>query len=218
MTGLLIKDWKLLKNQGRFFLFMLVIAVTVILAGPEGYSNFMTSYMTFVFSIFVLSTLSYDSYDNGMAFLMSLPVSRKTYVREKYVFGLLMVFSSWMITVSLRLAVYSVRFSQAEAWELFPADLVYLVIVLIFIGYSLPVRMRYGSEKGQMISFAVLGVLAFTFVGLVRSDQGRILLSSFQSDFAVPPKWIGGVLLLCCALFWGISYRISVGIMEKKEF
>ena len=106
MKGLLIKDWKLLKNQGRFFL-MILAASLIPLFFSQNYVNFITSYLTFIFSVFVLSTLSYDSYDNGMIFLLSLPVSRRIYVQEKYLFSLLLASGAWLVSLILRVSVFS---------------------------------------------------------------------------------------------------------------
>ena len=52
-------------------------------------STFVVSYFTMIASMFVLSTISYDEYDNGYAFLFSMPFSRTSYVKEKYVFSIL---------------------------------------------------------------------------------------------------------------------------------
>ena len=215
MTGLLIKDWKLLKNQGRFFIFVLLFGVLIMAVGSQSHSNFITSYMTFIFSIFVLSTLSYDSYDNGMAFLMSLPVSRKTYVKEKYVFGLMLTAGAWLVTVLARQAIVYLRFSPAEGRELLQMDMVYLLLVLIFVAYSLPVRIKYGAEKGQMISAGILGAICFGVFFLVGSQAGRERLTAFLPRVPVDSWLLWAGTGLFCAISWAVSFRISVRIMEK---
>ena len=103
MKGLLIKDWKLLRNQGGYFSTVFLIVILIMSIGSVSTTGFMISYMTFLFSVFVLSTLSYDSHDNGMAFLMSLPVERKTYVKEKYLFAIFLSSGSWIISILLRM-------------------------------------------------------------------------------------------------------------------
>ncbi|MCI8660972.1 MAG: ABC-2 transporter permease [Lachnospiraceae bacterium] len=218
MTGLLIKDWKLLKNQGRFFVLVLIFTLFFLIVGASSYTGFMTSYMTFVFSIFVLSTLSYDSYDNGMAFLMALPVSRKIYIKEKYVFGLLLIFGSWLLTMFARQLVYCLSISPVDNSGLLQIDLIYLFIVLLFIAYSLPVRIKFGAEKGQMISFCTLGVFAFSIFFLARSPLFREKLLVVLSVFLTSSWKILGGMFLLCAVIWCISYKLSVKILEKQEF
>ena len=84
MSGLLIKDWKLLKRQGRYYGMVLILVCAMIFVGSKSYSSFITSYLTFMISMFAISSFSYDELDNGMAFLMALPSGRKHYVQAKY--------------------------------------------------------------------------------------------------------------------------------------
>ena len=90
MKGLLIKDFQLMKNQGK-----ILIAIFVVIAAfgiiADGNSSFLTAYITIFLALFTTSTISYDEYDSGYLFLFTLPVSRRGYVTEKYVFGILSV-------------------------------------------------------------------------------------------------------------------------------
>ena len=78
MKGLLIKDFKLLKNQKQFFLIIGLITFMFLVTNDSPY--FTITYATMMFSMFTMSTISYDEYDNGAAYLFSLPISRKGYV------------------------------------------------------------------------------------------------------------------------------------------
>ena len=88
MTGLLIKDFRLLKVQKNFFTLIVFILLGMILFSEDNF--FAVSFATFIFSLFSTSTVSYDEFDNGNPFLFSLPVTRKGYVLEKYCFGLIL--------------------------------------------------------------------------------------------------------------------------------
>ena len=87
MKGLLIKDLKLMKNQKSFFMVMAVVGLIFLITWDAPY--FAISYITMMFSMFAITSFSYDEFDNGAVYLFTLPFSRKTYVREKYLFGLL---------------------------------------------------------------------------------------------------------------------------------
>ena len=99
MKGLLIKDFKLMMMQKNFFLSIIAIAVvlTVFVKNP----SFIIGYLTFIGSVFTLSTISNDEFDNGNAFLFSLPITRKLYALEKYVFGFLTGACSCLISLIL---------------------------------------------------------------------------------------------------------------------
>ena len=80
MKGLLIKDFQLMKNQGKILIAILVvIAAFGIIA--DGNSSFLTAYITIFLALFTTSTISYDEYDSGYLFLFTLllnDISRRT--------------------------------------------------------------------------------------------------------------------------------------------
>ena len=82
MKAMLIKDWKLMKGQKQF-IFILFIFLAVFGATSNNL-GFLISYMTLMATIFSISTISYDEYNNGMVYLLALPISRRKYVEEKY--------------------------------------------------------------------------------------------------------------------------------------
>ena len=85
MKGLLIKDLRLMKNMGNSLAIILLVAVGMSFYISD--MSFIVIYMAIIGTSFTSSTISYDEFDNGNAFLFSLPVSRKDYVLEKYLFA-----------------------------------------------------------------------------------------------------------------------------------
>ncbi len=133
MSGLMIKDCMLLKRQGRYFIIVLVVACMMAFTGSENFSSFMTSYLTFMITIFSFSSFSYDEYDNGMAYLMALPSGRRNYVKAKYLFSILLIMVVWFLGCLLRMAFFLMRFSAADYLELLPTDPIYLPVCLKFL-------------------------------------------------------------------------------------
>ena len=107
MKGLLIKDFKLLKNQKQFFLTVSMMGIIFLVVSNN--PDFVISYITIMISIFTLSTISYDQYNNGMAYLFTLPITRKEYVGEKYVFGLISTAASLAGVSAIAYAVAFVK-------------------------------------------------------------------------------------------------------------
>ena len=83
MRGLLQKDLCLLVQRSRILLVMIGVGI---LMGFSADGSFVIGYLTMLCAILAISTISYDEFDNGNAFLFTLPISRKSYVVEKYVF------------------------------------------------------------------------------------------------------------------------------------
>ena len=68
MTGLLVKDFKLMATQKNFFLVILLIVIGMISFTED--VSFPLGFLTFALSLFTLSTISYDEFDNGYAFFI----------------------------------------------------------------------------------------------------------------------------------------------------
>ena len=79
MKGLLVKDFRLLLSQKAYY--MAVFLVAIVLATSTGSPNFVVGYLAMLCMMFALSSISYDEFDNGNAFLFCLPISRNGYVR-----------------------------------------------------------------------------------------------------------------------------------------
>ena len=67
MKGLLIKDFKLFKNQYQFFLMILIVAILLSFSSNV---EFMIGYLSIIGTLFTLSTISYDEYNNGYHFCL----------------------------------------------------------------------------------------------------------------------------------------------------
>ena len=92
MLGLMRKDLCLLLQRSRALAVMVGVGVLI---GFSTDGAFMIGYMTMISAILSIGTISYDEFDNGYPFLMTLPVTRKSYVLAKYVFCLLTCLAGW---------------------------------------------------------------------------------------------------------------------------
>lgn len=217
MKGLLIKDFKLLKIQKTFFLTLTVIAV--LLTFTLQIDTFAISYLTFIGLLFTLSTISYDEFDNGNAFLFSLPITRNTYTLEKYVFGVLsglgFCILGFIICTLGGIIHENVSFSD---WFLTAAMSFPVFLMLLFL--MLPFQLKFGSEKSRIGILGLIGIL-FILGFLIMKLDSHLNLGLIRSLHRLENLGIGGTLLLLyglSALVFLISYRCSLRIMQKKEF
>lgn len=106
MKGLLIKDFRLLKGQVHFLLIVTVCVIVFMINGNEAFG---VAYVCSMVALLSLTTVSYDEYENGSAFLFTLPITKKDYVKEKYLFagillliGLIVSMIMWYITAVIK--------------------------------------------------------------------------------------------------------------------
>ena len=217
MTGLIIKDFKLLKVQRSFFLVFMGIALWMEMFMEN--TSFIIGYMTFCGSMAVLNTISYDEYNNGNAFLFSLPISRKGYVLEKYTFGFITGGAAWLFAVVVS-AVISIAKHSFSAKDLVPIAIMHLALLAILMAIMLPIQLKFGSEKRFFVIFIIFGLvliiagILFGITRLLKIDLDSVL----SSLSAVSGEILASAIIVIALLALLLSYRISVGIMNKKEF
>ena len=144
MRGLLEKDIRLLMHSKQTFVCFVALAVVL---GVEQKSTFMLGYLTFFISAILVSTLSYDEMDHGFAFLFTLPINRKIYVREKYVFCMGGAVIVWSLTMMLYVIILNVRHTPAVISEEVLKGLAFLPIVISFLSLLIPMQLKFGVEK-----------------------------------------------------------------------
>ena len=147
MKGLLVKDFKLMKLQKNFFLLIVVIAVSMIAFTDD--VTFPLGFLTFVISLFTLSTISYDEFDNGNAFLFTLPITRTNYVVEKYCLSLLLGCSTWIAATVLTM-IASILKSTFPVADIMLIALMILPIMFMIQAIMIPFQLKFGGEKGRM--------------------------------------------------------------------
>ena len=216
MKAMLIKDLKLMKNLKHFFLLILVIGVacSVVYNSP----SFVIAYMTVIFSSMAVSTISYDNYENGAAFFFTLPVSRKGYVREKYVLSMILVVVS-LIAASLLSVVTGIARKTPINMDFLVTVLVTFLFAVLAVSYMMPIHLKYRADKSKLVIMLGIGIFILIAFFVVRFLTLWVDIEEY-SDYMIRnklPMVIVGMFVLA-AVFLTISYNISIRIMEKKEF
>ena len=85
MSGLLEKDICLLLRGHRNMLILFFMICVFLGLGQPG--TFILGYLPSLMLVVLIGTFSCDESDNGFPFLFTLPIDRKTYIQEKYVFS-----------------------------------------------------------------------------------------------------------------------------------
>ena len=222
MKGMLIKDFRILKYQGKtLFLMLLVVAVLMNLITDVG-PTFIVGYITIIFSLFTVTTVSYDEFDNCYLFLMTLPVTRKKYVNEKYVFALLSIIFAWCAGIVLGIILMIVQPSgEVDAADWFGTCLGYIFTAWIFVSVMLPLRLKFDAEKARyanLIMIAAVAIAAFLISNALEYVPVKIVGPGKEWFSGLGTGGILGLFAVVTALVVVISYLCSRHIMAKKEF
>ena len=219
---MLIKDFRILRHQGKvLFLMLLVVAVFMNLITDVG-PTFIVGYITIIFSLFTVTTVSYDEFDNCYLFLMTLPVTRKNYVNEKYLFALLSIIFAWCTGIVLGIILMIVQPSgEVDAADWFGTCLGYIFTAWIFVSVMLPLRLKFDAEKARyanLIMIAAVAIAAFLISNALEYVPAKIVGPGKEWFSGLGTGGILGLFAVVTALVVVISYLCSRHIMAKKEF
>ncbi len=217
MRGLIEKDIRLTLTRKQTLLIFLVMAVVMSMS-MDG--SFLIGYLTMLASIVALGTISYDEFDNGFAFLMTLPFSRKTYVAEKYVFCFLMAAAAWCAGAVMYIIACILRHTGTNPVSELSMFFAVLPVMYVSVTLMIPLQLKYGQEKSRTVLFIIFGVIAVALFGTKSLLDGKDLpFSQLAAQLGSMPRGLVVLVIsFVSALAALVSYLISVRIMENKEF
>ena len=218
MKGLLIKDINLLKGQKQMWIGIIAI-MTIVLVYADN-PSFVIIYMAIIASMFTLNTMSYDEAQNGLSFLFTMPISRKNYLREKYLFGISLSVLAILAASLAGKAVCLAKHLEFPAEELLITVISGLLTAVVVLAFSLPLQVKFGMEKGRVVLLAIFGL-----VFLLGTAIMKLVPDSLTAIFAWADRMIetypAASILSCCIivlLFMYLSYLTAVHFMTKKQF
>lgn len=209
MLGLMRKDLCLLLQRSRALVVMVGVGILI---GFFTDGGFMIGYLTMISAILTIGTISYDEFDNGYPFLLTLPVTRKSYVTAKYLFCLLGDLAGWAVA-SVIYAGCCLAKGEGFGPEQLTESLAFLPVAALMTAVMLPLQLKYGAEKSRL-ALAILfgGILALGYLGT------KLFPDLFGSLSGVSDTTFGAALVGACIAALAVSTLCSLGIMEKKEF
>lgn len=207
MKGLLIKDFLLLRSYLRTIGLLLVLFFFCSLpTGPAFFSGVVLIEAVML----AVSTFSYDDMAKWNTYMLSMPVSRKTAVQEKYVLsfllsliGIVLATAGGILTgvihgnLDIRLVLGTVGGCLAAA--------------CLYVSVMIPLTYRFGAEKMRMMLILVFFVLFAVVFG------GYTLLKNTAPGAFATLEQLWPLYPLSAIAAVAASYLISVHIFEKKE-
>ena len=201
MKGLLVKDFLFMIKSKKVILFMLFIGII----GGINDISFAAGYILMFLAILSLSTISYDEANHGLNTLFTLPISKMDYVKEKYLFSLIITGIGFVFVTILG------YFSKSDFME----TLAILSTALFLLAISLPFQLKEGNEKGRIVLFVVVFGCTFLFAFLNQFIP-KFFESMEETLNALDPTMFSVGLLITSFILYFISMRISIRVYNKR--
>ena len=207
MLGFIKKDLFIIKNNLKFIGIIFIVYLLM------AFTNKMdvTFLLPFLSVVLMISTFSYDDFNNWNAYAVTLPKGRANIVRAKYVSTLILLVISTIIVTIISILVSLVNKMPINYSELLLMMSVTMYTTALVLVIMYPIIFKFGVEKGRIAIFilifgiAILGGLFIDYINL--SSVVKLLDKYWQ--IIIPVTGIGLVYL---------SYLISKRIVMKKEY
>ncbi len=218
MRGLIIKDLKLLKSQRMFLIVVAAGSILFLINGSD--PGFVFSYVSAMFSMLVITTISFDEENNGMSFIMTLPVSRKKYVLEKYVFGILLQLMIFVCGTAVLTVILAAKQTGSDTllWLELLAQL--MLVSAVIQSVTIPVQLKFGASKSRLALMLVF--LCFAAAAYGTEKIGTALDIDLEDVWyrlqMIKPQTVMAGIFILAAVMLGISCAVSVRVMKQKQF
>lgn len=216
MRALFEKDLRLILTRKLTLFMFIIIGANFTWSFSDFFSG---AYLTILGTMLALSTISYDDSDNCMAFLFTLPCTRKHYVIEKYLFvyGFSLIFSFVGLVIIILSGI--AKGSAINGGMIIETLASEIPILVVTGGLMIPLQLKFGSEKSRMVLIGIIGVVFIggfligksTYVAAV-TERLRNLMDGNS------PVYLLATLIVVLIITTTISILITNKIMNDKEF
>lgn len=217
MTGLLDKDLRLILQRKQAIVMFLVISV--ILGFSMG-GLFVVPYTSFCIIMIAVGTISYDEFDNGYSFLMTLPITKKTYVIEKYILCTAFGIGAWLFSVAVCIIQYQYKPGTESLSDLLMQAVIIFPLVLVLMDFMIPVQIKFGAEKSRLALIVVIGAVGVAILSVKKMVGKMDLPIDFLAEkiSSVTDVQALMLLILVATIATFVSICVSLKIMNHKEF
>lgn len=223
MKTLLVKDYRILMTQTKSLFILAIVGVIMVISSMD--IDFLTGYMMMMAMVLSLGTVNYDELDNGMAFILTLPASRKTYAVEKYV----LTFVNIVLCAVAMLIIYFITRGfinwQFQAIDMISVTAGWICGIMLVASVMIPLYLKFGAEKRRVVMMILWGIVAVVAIGgqkimetMVDTEGMNAINDFFVKISTLNPAVIVAAVVAVLAMAVIFSMGISIRIMQKKEF
>ena len=206
MKGLLLKDFYLLTKYCRMiFIFVFVFLVCSPFFGSD--DTLFIFYPCAIVSLIPMSLYSYDEREKWCDYSITLPVSKSQFVSAKYIIGLLCNLVMIFI-VAIVQAFQMINTGVFTRSGYFSIIVSLLSICLIAPSILMPFIFKFGTEKGRIVYFIVIGSIC-ALLGIFAANQMQF--SSLLDGLNII------IIFLVSVGIYIASWLLSIHFYKKRE-
>ena len=178
MTGLILKDFLILRKSLRSYLFMLVVYTAIAFSGVWS-ADIGGVLMVVIVMLLPMNVFAYDKQCQWDTYGLALPVGRTKTVAARYLCVLLLCLLSVALTSVLGVALFAAGRVEEPVEFMVSCSVMGLMSVLVN-AIMLPFLYKFGPERARMMFFGILGGCVLLIVTILFPLGGLSWLKSLE--------------------------------------
>ena len=215
MTGLILKDFLILRKTLRSYLLFLVVYAGIAFSGAWS-ADIVGVLMVVVVMMLPMNVFAYDKQCQWDTYGLALPVGRTKTVAARYLCVLLLCLGSIALTAVIGAALYAVGRIEDPAEFMISCAVMGLVAVLMN-AIMLPFLYKFGPERARVMFYGVLGLLAFAGWLFLLPLGGLAWLKSLGEPTLEQVTAIPVIAALAGLALLAVSFLLSRHFYGKKD-
>lgn len=162
MTGLILKDFLILRKTLRTYLFIMIVYTAIAFSGVWT-ADIVGVLMVVVLMMLPMNIFAYDRQCQWDTYGLALPVGRTKTVAARYLCVLLLCVFSVALTAVLGVALYAAG-RMEEPTEFMVTCSVMGLMSMLVNAIMLPFLYKFGPERARMMFLSIMGGIFLLFV------------------------------------------------------
>lgn len=212
--GLLLKDFYLLRAYTKNLIISLLIYAILIYTQLDNQMVIIGAIMVaFLFTMFGLSTFSYDERNHSDRFMLTLPITKKDIILGKYLLTFIMMLLGLVLGLVMGLIFLQIKLHTIVGVKDILMGLMIGSIFTVFLQcVQIPCMFKWGAEKGRIQLYIVFILLAaiISVILFIKPDIDFTFLDKID-------KFVPYIILLIDLILYIVSYFISCLVYKKRE-
>lgn len=214
MKGLLIKDLCSISSYKRQYALILVfMSVWAVLSGSF---SFLAMYFILMGGMMVMSVMSMEEAVHFNRYALTMPISVKTLVKEKYVLVCICIGAGSLLAIIVEgIAMSTPWYEGTIEWIMINCLSAFFLIAYTI---TLPIIFKYGVEKARYSYMAVMIVMGGVIGISVYLARNTTVMLFDNVPHLVDNLLLTGGLWILDAIVLVISYQVSLKVVRDKEW
>ena len=216
MTGLILKDFLILRKTLRSYLLILIVYAGIAFSGAWS-ADIVGVLMVVMVMMLPMNVFAYDKQCQWDTYGLALPVGRTKTVAARYVCVLLLCLFSAAFSAVLGVVLNLMGRMEEGLAEYLVTCAVVLIVGMTINSIMLPLLYKFGSERARIMFYGVLGVIVLLGVIFFGPLGGIAWLKTLETPTMEQVATVPVIAAIASLVLLTLSFLLSRHFYGSKD-